>query len=75
MKVEMDEIKNPEYVALKDAPYALEVCPKCGTPFPEFLRGCVQRSKRFLGFLWKRPYCAIICHGCKEIIGYENPPS
>jgi len=56
-------------------PYAIEKCPKCGTLAPEFMRGQVQRSKRFLWVLWRRPYCAVICHGCKEIIGWESPPN
>ena len=62
-----------EYTLLKNQPYAREICPKCNERFPEFMRGQVQRSKRFLGFLWKRDYCAIICHACKEIIGWESP--
>jgi predicted nucleic-acid-binding Zn-ribbon protein len=56
-------------------PYAKERCPKCGAICPEFMRGQVQRSKRFLWVLWKRPYCAVICHRCKCIIGWESPPS
>ena len=62
-----------EFAMLKHAPYVFEICPACGARFPEFLRGEVQRSKRFLGFLWKRPYCAVICHVCKDIIGWEQP--
>ena len=58
---------------LKNYPYALEACPKCGERFPEFMRGMVQRSKRYLWVFWKRPYCAVICHGCKAIIGWEKP--
>ena len=58
---------------LKSYPYAIEICPKCGTRFPEFMRGQVQRSKKFLWILWKRKYCAVICHNCKNIIGYEKP--
>lgn len=63
-----------ECVQLKDEPFSFEKCPKCGAGWPEFMRGQVQRSKRFLGFLWKRPYCAVICHKCKNIIGWESPP-
>lgn len=63
MPTECDQLKNQ--------PYAKEKCPLCGIPFPEFMRGQVQRSKRLLGVLWKRPYCAIICHECKNIIGWE----
>ena len=59
-----------EVELLRYAPYAKETCPKCGAPFPEFLRGQVQSDWR----RWLRlPYCAIICHGCKEIIGWEKP--
>lgn len=61
-----------EYVALQDAPYAKEECQLCGARFPEALRGLVQRSKRsWLGF--RRPYCAVICHVCFNIIGWEAP--
>ena len=63
-----------EYELLKNRPYAKEVCPKCGAGCPEFMRGQVQRSKRFLHILWKRPYCAVICHKCKKVIGWESPP-
>jgi hypothetical protein len=62
-----------ECTLLKHYPYALEICPKCGASFPEFLRGQIQRSKRVLWILWKRPYCAVICHVCKEVIGWEQP--
>ena len=59
-----------EVELLRGYPYARETCPKCGTPFPEFLRGQVQSDWR----RWLRlPYCAVICHGCKEIIGWEKP--
>lgn len=63
-----------EYDLLKREPHAIEVCPRCGTPAPELLRGQVLRSKRFLWVLWRRPYCAVICHGCRRIIGWESPP-
>ena len=45
-------------------------CPKCGQPFPEFLRGQVQSSWRKL---FGMKYCAVICHKCKEVIGWEKP--
>lgn len=60
---------------LEKEPSAFSRCPFCGTPDPMFMRGQVQRSKRFLRFLWKRHYCAVICQECKEIIGWESPPS
>jgi hypothetical protein len=48
-------------------------CPRCGTVSGGFMRGQVQRSKRFLWILWRQPYCAVICHTCKDIIGWEAP--
>jgi len=62
-----------EYLVLKNAPYAKEECPKCKQVCPEFMRGQVQRSKRWFWIGPKRPYYAIICHNCKEIIGWEAP--
>lgn len=59
-----------EYEKLKGAPYAKEECPKCGGAFPEFMRGMVQSGWRKL---LRLPYCAVICHHCKEIIGWEKP--
>lgn len=62
---------NAEYVLLREKPYKHYRCPECGAKNPEFLRGLVQRSKRFL---WvKRDYCAVICHNCKNIIDWESP--
>jgi predicted nucleic-acid-binding Zn-ribbon protein len=58
---------------LSKYPYVFEKCPKCGASFPEFMRGQVQRNRRFLWILWNRPYCAVICHKCNEIIGWEEP--
>ena len=62
-----------EILKLLQSPPKYYKCPKCDTEFPSFMRGQVQRSKRFLWVLWKRPYCAVICHGCKKIIGWEQP--
>jgi len=62
-----------ECTQLRGAPYFYEACPRCGEPFPEFMRGQVQRGKRFLWVLWRRPYCAVICHKCKRIVGWESP--
>jgi hypothetical protein len=56
-------------------PPAIDQCPYCGQEAPEFMRGQVQRSKRFLWVLWRRPYCAVICHSCKQIVGWESPPN
>lgn len=62
-----------ECMQLAGQPFKYERCGKCDTPFPEFMRGQVQRPKRWLWFGPKRPYCAVICHGCKQIIGWELP--
>lgn len=59
-----------EYTLLKNKPYAKERCQKCGQSFPEFLRGQVQSAWRKF---FRLPYCAVICHACKEIIGWEKP--
>ena len=66
-----------EFTQLKNAPSPLDSCPKCGVePFEPFMRGQVQRAERTL-FSWPpfkwRPYCALICYGCKDIVGYEAP--
>jgi hypothetical protein len=69
------EVRMPiEYKLFMNVPLSDIKCPRCGVSSDGFMRGQVQRSKRFLGFLWRRPYCAIICHICKDIIGYESPP-
>jgi hypothetical protein len=60
-----------ECVLLDDAPVPLRECPECGVlPFRPFMRGQVQRWK---GLFRKRPYCALICSTCKEIVGWEKP--
>jgi hypothetical protein len=48
-------------------------CPRCGTrPLVTFLRGTVVRPKRAWYWPFKaRPQYAVICRGCKEIVGYE----
>lgn len=55
---------------LKPYPYAKEECQNCGQEFPEFMRGEVQSGWRKL---FRLPYCAVICHRCKQIIGWERP--
>ena len=67
-----------EYVLLKDAPVPLGSCPRCHVrPFHPFLRGQVQRSEWWFRWgwppWWSRPYCALICWACKDIVGYEDP--
>ena len=63
-----------EYKLLKGEPSAIPTCTKCGYFEPNFMRGMIQRSERLFGFLWNRPYCAVICNKCKNIIGWEYPP-
>lgn len=59
---------------LENAPVPIRYCPKChDAPFVPFMRGQVQRSKRFLVIGPKRPYCALICEWCKHIVGWESP--
>lgn len=41
-----------------------------GEPFPEFMRGQVQSTWRRL---LRLAYCAVICHNCKQITGWEKP--
>ena len=53
-------------------------CPICGDePFHPFMRGQIQRSSRAL-LSWppfrERPPAAVICAGCKAIVGWEWPP-
>ena len=55
---------------LRHMPYALDRCKHCNAAIPEFMRGQVQSWwRRILGL----PYCAVICHECKEITGWEKP--
>jgi len=62
MPIECDQLRN--------APYALERCKHCATLFPDFMRGQVQSAlRRFFGMR----YCAVICHKCKQITGWEKP--
>ncbi len=61
---------------LYSEPYHLNTCPLCCASFKPFLRGQIQRRKySFLGLLTGkiRPYCALICSNCKEIVGHEDP--
>ena len=55
---------------LKGAPHTVKKCKHCGAEHPDFLRGQVQSSwRRFFGLA----YCAVICHKCKKLIGWERP--
>lgn len=49
-------------------------CKNCGnfTNDP-YLRGLIQRSKRWFWIGPKRDYCAIICAFCDSIKGWESP--
>lgn len=58
---------------LRTAKCPLEICPKCGEKFEPFLRGLVQRRKITFWRRRPRPYCAVICEACKEIVGHESP--
>lgn len=63
-----------EYQMLKDRPSPRNRCPFCGAaPFVPFLRGMIQRPRRRFWFGRTRPYCALICSECKEIVSYEDP--
>jgi len=79
--------KNPvpkEFLQLEKQPPPFSNCPVCKGDIKEsgfmgqdslLMRGMVQRSKRLWYAPWKtRPYCAVICPHCKEIVAYENPP-
>ena len=58
-----------ELLAYQPSPFP--ACPYCQVePFRPFMRGEVQgRWRKLFG----RPYCAVICAHCKEIVGYEKP--
>lgn len=66
-----------EVVFLAPLPEHFARCPSCGAaPFQGFMRGEVQRHPYGWKKLWlpigePRPYCAVICSQCKEIVGYE----
>jgi len=72
-----------EAITLTDQEPPLGHCPYCNQeiragmifePGRPFLRGMVQRSRRPWYAPWRtRPYCAVICPDCKEIIGWEEP--
>jgi hypothetical protein len=68
-----EKITPIEYKLLEGVPIPLQTCPKCGQDFYPFLRGQVQRSKRFLWLGRRRPYCTLICYECKKIVGWESP--
>jgi hypothetical protein len=55
---------------LADRPPAKLICTHCGAPGPTFMRGQVQSWWRCL---LRRPYCAVICNGCRKLVGWEKP--
>lgn len=67
----------PEAVWMQADPVPFAACPRCGaSPFEPFLRGMVGRPTRTL-LSWppykRRPYIALICWACKQIVGWEEP--
>lgn len=72
-----------EALTLTDQVPPISACPFCGQsikigmifePGTPFMRGMVQRSRRSWYAPWRtRPYCAVICPDCKEIVGWEEP--
>lgn len=59
-----------ECAQLSGEPYKILECKHCGEPLPDFMRGQVQSTwRRLLGLA----YCAVICHNCKQITGWEKP--
>jgi len=55
---------------LRHTPISMSRCPKCFEPSPAFLRGQVQSTwRKILGL----KYCAVICHRCRYIVGWEKP--
>lgn len=55
---------------LRNAPFAREKCKHCGSGLPDFMLGQVQSTWRRL---LRLPYCAVICHKCKKLTGWEKP--
>jgi hypothetical protein len=67
---------------LKNQPVEAKQCPLCKhEPLELMMRGLVHRRKWSFSFEWPllmrfqghRPYCAVICANCKEIIAWEEP--
>ena len=63
-----------EVAQLENDPVPFGRCPNCDQVFVPFLRGQVQRR----AWKWwprgrKRPYCALICRHCKQIVAWEMP--
>ena len=65
MPIESDMLRNQPLDARK--------CSVCDVSSDGMMRGQVQRSKRFMGVLWRRDYCAVICSSCLGTIGWESP--
>jgi hypothetical protein len=64
-----------EAITSQAMPASLQRCPHCNAaPFEPFLRGMVTRTF-WLPWTWKRrDIWAVICRGCKGIVGYEAIP-
>ena len=63
-----------EFEILRHQPPPLAKCPKCGAePFIPDHRGCIQR-RQYTPLGKRQDYCALICHSCLEIVGFESPP-
>lgn len=62
-----------ESFLLKEELFPYSICPNCNNQFDQLMRGQVHRRKRDFLFR-KRPYCAVICRRCRNIVGWEYPP-
>ena len=63
-----------EASVLKDAPLEAHKCPNCGhEPLELLMRGLVHRRKKKWPWSEPRPYCAVICSECKEVVAWEEP--
>lgn len=63
-----------ESMLLNHKPVPFGHCPRCDAqPFEPFLRGEIQRWPRRWLVGPRRPYCALICRVCMEIVGWEEP--
>jgi len=70
---EGDGVTPIEPSLLQDAPIPYSRCPHCHEYFLPFMRGQVQRGRWNWWRFRRRPYCALICSDCKNIVGWEEP--